>query len=72
MSNIVDIGAPGDRMLHIIVNPASGNGAAGKAWYKFATEISLRGYDFEVRFHRGNAATQPNLPPSMPSAASKR
>ena len=44
-------------MLHIIVNPESGNGAAGKAWYGFATEVSLRGYSFEVRFteKRGDA-----------------
>ena len=44
-------------MLHIIVNPSSGNGAAGKAWYGFATDVSLRGYSFEVRFteQRGDA-----------------
>jgi YegS/Rv2252/BmrU family lipid kinase len=39
------------------VNPSSGNGAAGDAWYGFATEVSLRGYSFEVRFteKRGDA-----------------
>jgi diacylglycerol kinase (ATP) len=44
-------------MLHIIVNPSSGNGAAGKAWHRFATDVSLRGYSFEVRFteKRGDA-----------------
>ena len=44
-------------MLHIIVNPASGNGAAGRAWYGFATELARRGYSFEVRFteRRGDA-----------------
>ncbi len=44
-------------MLHIIVNPSSGNGAAGKAWYSLATDVSLRGYSFEVRFteQRGDA-----------------
>lgn len=40
-------------MLHIIVNPSSGNGAAGDAWYDFATEVSMRGYSFEVRFTEG-------------------
>lgn len=50
MTSTVDVGAPRERMLHIIVNPSSGNGAAGKAWYGFATDVSLRGYSFEVRF----------------------
>jgi len=40
-------------MLHIIVNPASGNGAAGKTWHDFATQLSQRGYNFEVRFTEG-------------------
>lgn len=40
-------------MLHIIVNPASGNGAAGRSWYPFATELARRGYSFEVRFTEG-------------------
>ncbi len=57
MSSTVDVGAPRERLLHIIVNPASGNGAAGRAWYKFATELGRRGYNFEVRFtaKRGDA-----------------
>jgi YegS/Rv2252/BmrU family lipid kinase len=44
-------------MLHIIVNPASGNGAAGRSWYKFATELSRHGFNFEVKFteKRGDA-----------------
>ena len=57
LTSTVDIGAPRERMLHIIVNPSSGNGAAGKGWYGFATDVSLRGYSFEVRFteKRGDA-----------------
>ncbi|CAN5669947.1 diacylglycerol kinase family lipid kinase [soil metagenome] len=57
MTSTVDIGAPRERMLHIVVNPASGNGAAGKSWHEFASELSLRGYSFEVRFteQRGDA-----------------
>jgi YegS/Rv2252/BmrU family lipid kinase len=44
-------------MLHIIVNPASGNGRAGRAWYAIAAELSKRGFNFEVRFteKRGDA-----------------
>jgi diacylglycerol kinase (ATP) len=55
---MADIGAPRERMLHIIVNPASGNGAAEKAWHGFATDVSMRGYSFEVCFTegRGDAA----------------
>src|SRR5690606_9890635 len=57
LTSTVDVGAPRERMLHIIVNPASGNGAAGRAWYGFATELARRGYSFEVRFteRRGDA-----------------
>lgn len=57
MTSTVDVAAPRERMLHIIVNPASGNGRAGRSWHGLAADLSLRGFDFEVRFteKRGDA-----------------
>jgi YegS/Rv2252/BmrU family lipid kinase len=57
LTSTVDVGAPRERMLHVIVNPASGNGRAGRSWHGLAADLSQRGFNFEVRFteKRGDA-----------------
>lgn len=47
-----------ERLLHVIVNPASGNGRAGRRWPEFAAKISAKGFDCEVTFTQAPGEAQ--------------
>lgn len=44
---------PAGKLLHVIVNPSSGNGRAAKRWPDFARAIEQHGYETDVHFTTG-------------------
>lgn len=42
-----------DKLLHVIVNPSSGNGRAAKRWPEFARAIKEHGFSTDVHFTTG-------------------